>query len=115
MGRFIVCWLVLLDVRSGYDGLGGAGACGGAMELDDCGLGSADPLLLGDRSRSFSFTDAVAEGGAAGAGCDLRLLCSSMPTAQASRSTGVRLAACKKASCSYDWLEHAHQQLGRRT
>jgi hypothetical protein len=35
MGRFIVCWLVLLDVRFGYDGLGGAGASGGAIELED--------------------------------------------------------------------------------
>jgi hypothetical protein len=109
MGRFIVCWLMLLDVRFGYDGLGGAGASGGAIELDDCGLGSADALLLGDLSRSFSLTDAVTEGGAAGAGCDLRLLCSSIPTAQASRSTGVRLAACKKASCSCDKLVYAHQ------
>lgn len=41
----------------------------------------------------------VAEG-ADGARCDLRLLCSIMDMAQASRSTGVRLAAWRKASCS---------------
>lgn len=93
IGRFITFWPVLLDVRTGYDGRGGADpwpfeGC--------CGLMSLESLLVGgDRSRSFSLM--VADG-AAGARCDLRLLCSIMLTAHASRSTGVRLAACKKAS-----------------
>ena len=64
--------------------------------------GAAEPfeserLRGGDRSRSLSRT---AEEDAAGARCDLRLLCSIMLMAQASKSTGVRFAACRKASCS---------------
>jgi hypothetical protein len=63
-----------------------------------CCLMSAEPRLEGgERSRSFSLMVAA---GAAGARCDLRLLCSIMEMAQASRSTGVRFAAWRKASWS---------------
>lgn len=93
IGRFIVFWLVLLEVLAGYDGRGGADPW---LLEGCCGFISLESRLVGgDCSRSFSLM--VAEG-AAGARCDLRLLCSIMLTAHASRSTGVRLAACKKAS-----------------
>lgn len=88
MGRLIMFWLELLEVRAGYAGRGGAGA---DEPFCACCLRSAEPLLSGFAcSWSFSLIPAA---GAAGARCDLRLLCSSMLTAQASRSTGVRLAA----------------------
>jgi hypothetical protein len=88
--------LVLLEVRAGYEGLGGAGA---DMEpLDVCDFTSAEPLLSVD-GRSLSCSLMLAADGA-GARYDLRLLCSIMLTAHASRSTGVRLAACKNASWS---------------
>jgi hypothetical protein len=66
--------------------------------LDACFLTSAEPLRSGCGC-DFSLSDSLmlaAEG--AGARYDLRLLCSIMLIAHASRSTGVRFAACKKAS-----------------
>lgn len=74
--------LGVLDVRDEY-----AGRDGLEMFDSEC-LRSV--LAGGDRSRNFSRT--LAEG-AEGARCDLRLLCSIMLTAHASRSTGVRVAA----------------------
>lgn len=84
---------MLLDVRTGYAGRGGAGAEGPEPEpLCACDRESADPRLsTGGFSCNFSLMPD--DGGAAGARCDLRLLCSSILTAQASRSTGVRFAA----------------------
>lgn len=93
MGRFIT--LPLLDVRVGYEGRRGAGSCSPLATL--C-LGSLESRLWGgDRSRSFSLMVAA---GAAGARWDLRLLCSIMDMAHASKSTGVRFAAWRKASWS---------------
>ena len=95
MGRFMTFALLLLDVRVGYEGRRGAGS---GSPLATLCLGSFESRLEGgERSRSFSLMVAA---GAAGARCDLRLLCSIMDTAQASRSTGVRFAAWRKASCS---------------
>lgn len=76
--------LEVLDVREVCEGRGGA----------------VEPLeseRVCGRSWSLSRTD---EEDAVGTRCDLRLLCSIMLTAHASRSTGVRFAACRKASCS---------------
>lgn len=85
IGRDMTFWpLEALDVREGYAGRGGADAEPFESECL-CSL-----LVGGDRSRSFSRT---ADEGAEGARCDLRLLCSIMLIAQASRSTGVRFAA----------------------
>lgn len=85
MGRDIIfCPLDALDVLAGYAGRGGA-------ELAPFESENFISAVVGvSRSRSFSRT---ADDGALGARCDLRLLCSIMLTAQASRSTGVRFAA----------------------
>jgi hypothetical protein len=100
MGKLITFGLpmfVLLEVRAGYEGRGGAGP---DMEpLDLCDLTSAAEPLLSIDGFSLSCSLMLAAEGA-GARYDLRLLCSIMLTAHASRSTGVRLAACKKASWS---------------
>lgn len=94
MGKFMT--LLLLEDRLGYEGLRGAGS--GSPFATLC-LGSFESRLEGgERSRSFSLMVAA---GAAGARWDLRLLCSIMDMAQASRSTGVRLAAWRKASWSW--------------
>jgi hypothetical protein len=88
MGRDIMFWaLEELDVREGCAGRGGA-------EVDP--LESEREWGAGP-SRRRSRT---VEEGAEGARWDLRLLCSIMLTAHASRSTGVRFAAWRKASCS---------------
>lgn len=109
IGRFITFWVVLLEVRAGYRGRGGAGAEAGI--LGTCDLASTEALFAGgDGSRSFSLM--VADGGA-GARYDVRLLCSSMLTAHASRSTGVRFAAWRKASCSYIILLVVNMDGGR--
>lgn len=96
IGRFMT--LELLDVRVGYEGRRGAGS---GSPLATLCLGSLDSRLWGgDRSRSFSLMSAA---GAVGARWDLRLLCSIMDMAHASRLTGVRFAAWRKASWScYD-------------
>lgn len=78
-----------LDVREGCCGRGGA-ADEPLESVRECG---AEPGPSRRRSRTV-------DEGADGARCDLRLLCSIMLTAQASRSTGVRFAAWRKASCS---------------
>lgn len=88
---------MLLDVRAGYEGRRGAGA--DMDPFDECDLTSAEPLRSTDGFSLSCSLMLAAEG--AGARYDLRLLCSIMLTAHASRSTGVRLAACKKASWSY--------------
>lgn len=87
------CAELLDDVRAGYEGRGGAGAF--TEPFCTCALMSAEPRRSDGASRSFSLMVAA---GAVGARYDLRLLCSIMLTAHASRSTGVRLAACRKAS-----------------
>jgi hypothetical protein len=96
MGSDTIFWpLDALDVLVGYDGRGGAEPLPLASKYLVSVVGVPVDCLGGDLSRSFSRT---AGEGADGAKWDLRLLCSSMLTAQASRSTGVRFAACKKAS-----------------
>lgn len=86
------CMLEALDVREGCAGRGGAEA----EPLE------SERVCGGERSRRRSRTAADDE--AEGARWDLRLLCSIMLTAQASRSTGVRFAAWRNASCSCGWL-----------
>lgn len=72
-------------------GLGGVGTA-------DEGVGiAADGVLVVDGVPSLS------DLGAGGARYDLRLCLSIMLIAHSCRSTGVRLAACKKASLSYIW------------
>ena len=101
MGRVMgVCVFVVLEVRAGYGGRGGA-------ELEPLVSWYWDSVAVGvsrfeggERSRSRSFSLTTADEGAEGARYDLRLLCSIMLTAHFSRSTGVRFAACRKASWS---------------
>lgn len=60
MGKFITFWLVLLDVRTGYEGRGGAGAV-----TEPLAAWEAEPLLsAGGVSRSFSL---IVAAGAVGA------------------------------------------------
>jgi len=99
MGKFMTLTLEVLGVREDCEGRRGAASASPFATL--C-LGSFESRFEGgDRSRSFSLMVAA---GAAGARWDLRLLCSIMDMAHASRSTGVRLAAWRKASCSYSSL-----------
>jgi hypothetical protein len=96
MGSDMTFWpLVLLDVREGYDGRWGARPVDPFRSCSGC---FCSVFVGGERSRSFS---RFADGGAEGARWDLRLLCSIMLMAHASRSTGVRFAACRKASWSW--------------
>ena len=87
MGSDITFWpLALLEVREGYEGRWGVSA-----EPFDSGC-FCSILAGGERSLDWSFSR-TADVGAEGAKCDLRLLCSIILIAHASRSTGVRFAA----------------------
>ena len=106
MGRFMVFEGVreALDVLSGYIDLGRAEACDPfddrVMGISpDTGVGSRDEDDLIDRSSPRS-RDLV-DGDNCGARCDLRLCLSIMLIVQASKSTGVRFAACKNGSVSW--------------
>ena len=96
--------LMLLVVRWGYAGRGGAGpwswreSAEPRLEADSCCRMSAEPRR-GVGSWFCSCWRMLLEG-TEGARCETRLLCSSMLVAQASRSTGVRFAAWRKASWS---------------
>lgn len=93
-----------LDVRSGYAGRDREFEPFEPFEAAEMGISptvvvkSRNDELLEDLSSPRS-NDLVA-GESCGARCDFRLCRSIMLIAHASRSTGVRFAACKNGSCS---------------
>lgn len=70
-----------------------------AVETAETGVGFLDEEdLMDDLSLSSPRSSALVAGDSCGPKCDLRLCRSIMLVAQSAKSTGVRLAACKKGS-----------------
>ena len=96
MGKFIIpgTWLAL-DVLVGYGGLEGASVPFAALFL----MGIS-PVSVAEGGDEFSRRADFVAGDGCRPRCDFRLCFSIKLTAQATRSTGVRFAACRNKSLS---------------